>query len=73
MSYWVDIKITLAIFIIPSLVVVGPGDGVSVQITGVNAKSWDDLISLPGHITWPKKHFKGLSKVNVVYAMLTGR
>ena len=73
MSYWVDIKITLTIFIIPSLAVVGAEDRESVRITGVNAKTWDNLRSLPGSITWPKAHFKGLSKVNIVYAILTGR
>ena len=73
MSYWIDIKITLTIFIILSLVVVGAEDRESVRITGVNAKSWDNLRSLPGYITWPKLHFKGRSTVNIIYAILTGR
>ena len=73
MSYWIYIKITLTILFIPSLSVVGPEDGVSVRITDLKATSWDNLKALPGHITWPRKHFKGLAKVNVVYAILTGR
>ena len=73
MFQWVTIKATHVRLVMSSLPLAAPKDEEAVNITGLKARSWGDVKSRPGRITWPKKFFGRSKTVNVVYAMLKQR